>query len=163
MKSFELFFNMLHFSLYKATYRLHLLGTKVNPFLLLGKIPIIKRKFEEQGFTLSHVVNSYMGGYYLTISGGALAFIVFLIVGIISLIINDLFLRPVEFLFLPLSGCMALSYFMCYVFVFQKEKFLYYFNELDKWPRKSRMKLYSISGIFLLVVIAAFVYSLKLI
>ncbi len=44
----ELWLNIVHYCIYKVDYRLHMLSNKLNPFLLLGKIPAVKKKYEEQ-------------------------------------------------------------------------------------------------------------------
>lgn len=81
MEKIELWLNIMHYCLYKVNYKLHLLSNKLNPFLLLGKIPAVKRKFEEQGTSQEEVVNKIWGdkryGFGIMISGGGLAIIVF--------------------------------------------------------------------------------------
>lgn len=77
MEKIELWLNIMHYCLYKVNYKLHLLSNKLNPFLLLGKIPAVKRKFEEQGTSQEEVVNKIWGdkryGFGIMISGGGLA------------------------------------------------------------------------------------------
>ena len=72
----ELWLNIVHYCFNKLDYKLHLLSNKLNPFLLIGKIPAVKRKFEEQGTSQIEVVNKVWGdkryGFSIMLSGGFL-------------------------------------------------------------------------------------------
>ena len=96
---------------------------KLNPFLLIGKIPAVKRKFEEQGTSQVEVVNKVWGdkryGFGIMLSGGALAIIIFLVILSASLIVKSLLNYPVKLSWLPFALCMALAYGVCHFMVFQ--------------------------------------------
>ncbi|WP_158860700.1 hypothetical protein [Lunatibacter salilacus] len=77
----ELWLNIVHYCIYRAENRRYTFFNKLNPFLLLGKIPAVKRKFEEQGTSHKEVVNKiWMDrryGFGIMISGGGLVIIFF--------------------------------------------------------------------------------------
>lgn len=165
MKNLELFLNVIHYCLYKLDYKLHLLSNKVNPFLLLGKIPAIKRKFEERGVTQVEVVNKVWGdkryGFSIMISGGALAIIVFFIFWAMFLVLNNLLNHPFNFSLLSFTVCMTIAYSLCHVLVFQKDKYILYFRQFDKWSNEMKWKYCSIAFLFILGSIVAFIYSFR--
>lgn len=165
MKIFELFLNILHYFLYRIDYRLHLLSNRVNPFLLLGRIPAVKKKFEQRGMNQTEVVNKIWGdkryGFSIVISGGALAIIVFFIVWTIFLMLNNLLKRPFSFSVLPFAVCMSVAYSICHLLVFQKDKYIQYFQQFDKWPNARKWKYFAFSLLFILGSIAFFIYGFR--
>ena len=78
-KKIEIFLNIIHYCMYKVDYKRHLLFNKLNPFVFIGRIPSVKRKFKEQGTTHLEVVNKIWGdkrfGFSILISGGGLVII----------------------------------------------------------------------------------------
>ena len=163
----EFWLNIVHYCFYKLDYKLHLLSNKLNPFLLIGKIPAVKRKFEEQGTSQVEVVNKVWGdkryGFGIMLSGGALAIIIFLVILSASLIVNSLLNYPVKLSWLPFALCMALAYGFCYLMVFQKDKYIKYFKKFDKWTKQEKWKYSLVSMAFIVVVIALFIYSFRFI
>lgn len=61
MDKIESYLNIVHYCLYKAEYRLHLLSNKVNPFWLLAKIPFIKKRHEKMGVDIHQEINKAWG------------------------------------------------------------------------------------------------------
>jgi hypothetical protein len=74
IKKLELWLNIVHYCFYKAEYRRYYWSNKLNPFMLLGKIPAVRRKFEELGTTHKDTVNKVWNdkrfGFGIMISGG---------------------------------------------------------------------------------------------
>ena len=48
----EVFWNILHYFMYKAVYRAHLFFNKINPFMLIHKLPFQKRLYERRGIDI---------------------------------------------------------------------------------------------------------------
>ena len=163
----ELWLNIVHYCFYKLDYKLHLLSNKLNPFLLIGKIPAVKRKFEEKGTSQVEVVNKVWGdkryGFGVMISGGALAISIFLMILSVSLLVNSLLNYPVNLSWQPFSLCMGLAYGICHFLVFQKDKYIKYFKKFDKWTKQEKWK-YSLGSLaFVVTVIVLFIYSFRFI
>jgi hypothetical protein len=134
----------------------------LNPFLLLGKIPAMKRKFEEQGTTQEEVVNKVWGnrryGFGIMISGGGLAILLFFMVWTIFLVLNSRLKHPINFSWLPFAICMGLAYTICHFSVFQKDRYIRYFKKFDKWTRQEKWKYGLLSFAFIVGVIALWIY-----
>lgn len=166
IKRLETLLNIVHYCLYKLDYKLHLLSNKINPFLLLGTIPALKRKFEEQGTTLKAVVNKIWGdkrsGFAIMISGGGFVTIVLMVVWPVFLMLNNLLKQPITFILLPFAICCGLSYLISHFTVFQKDKYILYFKQFDKWPYTQKLKYAIISLAFIVGTIILFIYSFKL-
>lgn len=163
----ELWLNIVHYCIYRVDYKLHLLSNKLNPFLLLGKIPGVKRKFEEQGTSQEEVVNKVWGdkryGFGIMISGGGLAIIVFFIIWTVFLLANSLLKRPMDFSWIPFTICMGLAYGICHFTVFQHDKYIGYFRKFDKWTKQEKWKYGLVSLASIIAVIALFIYSFRFI
>src|SRR5690606_32526814 len=91
VKGIELWLNIVHYCIYKLDYRIHMLSNKLNPFVLIGRIPAVKKKFEEQGTTHLDVVNKVWTdrrfGFGIMISGGVVVIsLSFLIWGLVTVV-----------------------------------------------------------------------------
>lgn len=161
----ELWLNIVHYCIYKVDYKLHLLSNKLNPFLLLGKIPALKRKFEEQGTTQEEVVNKVWSnrryGFGVMVSGGGLAIILFFIVWTIFLLLNSLLKHPINFSWPPFAVCMAIAYAICHLLVFRKDRYIKYFKKFDKWTRQEKWKYGILSFAFIVGVVVLWLYSFR--
>lgn len=160
--------NKLHYCLYLIERKTHLLINKVNPALLLFKIPFIRKKFknnesvDEPGEWFNDFWLNKETGYGLIFIGGWLVTIIFLFLFssvkiIFDLInINELFNA---FYFIVFA---ILSYIICYFTVFKENRYLSYFDTFKYWSlRKKRINvLYSI--LFIIGVITLFFGSLIL-
>lgn len=166
IKRVEIFFNIVHYCLYKLDYKLHLLSNKINPFVLLGTIPAVKRKFKEQGTTLKEVVNKIWGdkryGFSIMISGGAFAVIILMIIWTVFLILNNLLNQPIRYLILPFSICCGLAYLISHFIIFRKDKYLIYFKQFDKRPYNQKIKYAIVSFAFIIGTFILFVFSFNL-
>ncbi len=129
--------------------KLHFLSNKVNPFLLLYKIPYLKRRMkknhgidnplewynkfwtdEKDGHGINFFTSEYLFGIIY------LSFISFGIntIGFIKpKIDSNLFYFIVIFVF-PF----VVTYLICNYLVFKNDKYLKYFNEFKNWTKKER-------------------------
>ncbi len=159
----EILLNIIHYCIYKADNKRHLLSNKINPLAQLGKIPAVKRKLEERGINLDEATNKIWAdkgyGFSILISGAAL--VVFLFVLLVSIfdILNSLFRFPFTNLLYAHVICMGLGYAICHFLVFKKDKYLKYFKQFDKWDKREKWKYGIFSFIFIVFVICIFIYS----
>jgi hypothetical protein len=140
----ELFFNIIHYCLYKADSKRHLLSNKLNPFVLIGKTPAVKKKLEEQGTSLLGVSNKIWGdkryGFSIMISGGGLVITLFLIILAVFDILNGVLLNLIKSSGLPFLFCALLAYTICHYTVFKGDKYLSYFRKFEKWSKTEKWK-----------------------
>ena len=143
MKTIELYLNIVHFCFYKADYKLHLLFNNINPFLLLAKIPFLKRRNERLGINIQKQLNKNFSnknyGYSVTFAGGILlALLFFLFFGVFGLfrkLFTTAILETFHFIFFG-----VLSALVCYVFVFKKNIYIKYFDKFEKWTKEEKRK-----------------------
>lgn len=161
----ELFFNIIHYCLYKADSKRHLLSNKLNPFVFIGKIPAVKKKFEEQGTSLLGVTNKVWGdkryGFSIMISGGALVVsLSFLIWGITtttaSLFDIYFYVKPVHVIVYGVT-----SYAICHFTVFKGDKYLRYFKRFEKWSKADKWKYSLLTFAFVVGSIFFWLYSFR--
>jgi len=165
IEKIELWLNILHYCLYKAESRRHVLSNKLNPFVLLGRIPLIKRKFEEQGTTLldttSKIWTDKRFGFGIMISGGAIViFMTFLLWGLVSTLLGyfDIyFFVKLIYVFIYV----ILSYTLCHFTVFKGDKYIKYFRQLDKRSRSEKWKYALLSLLFVVGSVALWLYSFR--
>jgi len=157
--------NIAHYCLYKADYKFHLLTNKINPFLLLGRMPLLKRRFEEKGTSLVEVVDEVWGnkhyGFGLMLSGGILFSLIFVLVwGIISCLLG--FFKIYFIVEIGYIVAYALvSYMICHLLVFRKGKYLKYFKKLDSRSRSEKWNYALITLLFVIISIAIWLYSFR--
>jgi hypothetical protein len=161
----ELFLNIIHYCMYKADYKMHLFSNKINPFVLLGKIPAVRKKFEEQGTSLLGVTNKIWGdkryGFSIMISGSAIVIcLTFLIWGIVSSISSlfDLYfyIKPLHVVLYAIN-----SYLTCHLTVFKGDKYLKYFKRFSKWSIKEKWLYSLLSFAFVIGSISLWIYSFR--
>ncbi|TJZ63000.1 hypothetical protein FAZ15_01500 [Sphingobacterium olei] len=165
IEKIEIWLNIFHYCIYKADYKLHMLSNKINPFILIGKIPAVKRKFEEQGTTHLDVANKVWTdkrfGFGIMASGGTLAGIVtFLLWGFTSTFFGYL---NVYFLVKPIYvfAYAIFSFILCYCTVFKGDKYVKYFKKLDKRSRKEKWKYALFTLLFVIGSVALWLYSFR--
>lgn len=165
MEKIETWLNIIHYCLYRADSRRHLLSNKLNPFVLIGRVPAVKRKFEEQGTTHLDVVNKIWTdkryGFSIMISGGGLVISLSLIVLAVFDILNSLLKHPVAFSWQPFVICMVLAFAICHFTVFREDKYLKYFKQFDKWTRQEKWKYGLLSFAFIVGSVALWLYSFR--
>ena len=135
IKRIEILLNIIHYCIYRVDYGRHLLSNKLNPLVLIGRIPAIKKKFQEQGTTHMEVVNKIWGdkryGFSIMISGSGLVVALFVMILAVFDISNSLLKNPIKSAWLPFVLCMALAYLICHFSVFQRDKYISYFKQFE--------------------------------
>ncbi len=156
--------NILHFCIYKIHYRAHLFFNRINPFMLIHKLPFQKRRYEKLGIDIKKEMNRAFSdknyGLSIMVSGGAIVGVLFILIMAFALLIIkaasiDIILKPAHFIAFAL-----LSTAICYVFVFKNDKYLEYFECYEKWTKDEKVKYGLFSLIFIVAVVLLFVFSL---
>lgn len=159
----ELFLNIVHYSIFKVDQKLHAFADKINPFLLIGEIPVVKKKFKEQGTSLKEVGDKIWAnkryGFGVLISGGGLTIIVFFILWTIFLTGNHILNYPFSFSWQPFGICIFLAYSFCHLLVFQNDKYLSYFKQFENKSVKEKRNYLIWSLAFAVSSICLFIYS----
>ena len=152
--------NAFYYCLYLIERYLHLAFNKINIFLFLYKIPVIKRRLKKKyGIEnpLEYYNNFFLdkkNGFSLRyVFGLFFAFLLALILTL-SILINRLFDLNIQFEIYYLAIFGVLSYVIHYVFIERNKVYLKYFEEFAKWNnwQKRRNIILSISLISLVVI-----------
>ena len=134
----EDYLNILHFCLYKVHYKLYLVTKRLNPFRLLFKIPIVKRRAERESIDLDLSVDTAFAdkrfGLSTVAAGG------FLWGGIFTFFFSVLMMLKIAISTPLIAGCGIGAGLICYVFVFKQDKYIKYFDKYEKWSGKEKRK-----------------------
>ena len=156
--------NILHYSIYLIHYKLHLLANKINPFRLLHKLPMQKKKYEELGIDIDQEVDSAFSdrnhGLSVLVSGGVLISILFLLIFVLFQLITKLLSIKVVLTTYIFIAFAVLSFMICYIFVFQKSKYLSYFEKFDNWTKQKKNMYVMLSIIFMVLIVFLFFINL---
>ena len=138
----ERFWNIVYYFAYRADYKLHLLSNKINPFVLIHKLPFQKRIYAKMGIDPIEEVNKAFKrpdiGLSSIFSGGLMYILVFLVcfglVNFYSAIIQqELYLQLSHFI-----GFIIVSLVVNYFLLFRHDKYLGYFKEFEKMDRADK-------------------------
>gem|GEM_PF-2049840 len=161
----ELWLNIVHYCIYKVDCWVHKVINKLNPLVLIGRIPAIKRKFEEQGTTHQDVVNKVWTdrrfGFGIMVSGGAIVVgLTFLIWGGISTVLG---LLEVYFLVKPVyvTSYALMSFLICHFLVFRQEKYVRYFKMLDEKSKGEKWAYTLLSLLFIMGSVILWLFSFR--
>jgi uncharacterized protein YacL len=161
----ELFFNIIHYCFYKADCRMHYLLNKINPFVLIGRMPAIKKNLEKQGTNLLDISNKLWEdkryGVSIMLSGGGLVIALFLIILAVFDILNGVSLNPIKSSGLPFLFCAFLAYIICHYTVFKGEKYLRYFKNFEKWSKAEKWKYGLITFFYVAGCIILWIFSFR--
>ncbi|PCH67706.1 MAG: hypothetical protein COC06_10840 [Bacteroidales bacterium] len=162
----ERFWNLIHYFIYRADYQFHLFFNKINPILFIYKLPFAKKHFAKKGIDPVIEVNKAFErpdiGLSSIVSGGAIYGLFFLLCfGIINLfsgiIQKELDLQLYHFIIL-----IILSIIVNYFLVFKQDKYLNYFKEFEKMPKKDKTKWawisFAVSIGILFFTVASFIF-----
>jgi len=153
--------NKIHYSIYRADYKLHLLCNKINPLMLLHKLPFQKRKYEKEGIIIEDELNRAFKRPDFGISslraGSLMNILVFMlcwgteniIYAIWRIIPNDRLYSIIAFV--------ILSLYINYRLLFRKDNYLNYFKKFDGMQMAERIRWSRITGI---VVLSIFLYTI---
>lgn len=141
----EKYLNILHYCFYIIDYKMHLLANKINPFRLLRRIPLVKRRAEQQGIDLEEVNNNLFGdkrfGVSISVAGGALGGTLLTLMFSFNTVLYALLKMPnfpYSNFFVFIFVC--ISYLILYLFVTRNDKYLKYFKKYEKWTKRERYR-----------------------
>ena len=156
--------NTFNYSIYLILKKFDYLFNKVNPVLLLYKIPFIKKYHEKNGWNpyreRAKIWNDKKNGFNIWIAEGILMGVIFGILIGTFMVINNLlnFYEYVpKFYYIVFAG---LSLYTCYLFVFKKDKYLGYFKQYERWTKNQKRKYVLISFLAIIATIAYFFMGL---
>jgi hypothetical protein len=159
----ERFWNIVHYSVYRADYKLHLLFNKINPLRLLFKLHHSKRNFEKLGVDPMNALNEAFKRPDIGISsiraGGFMYILVFLICfGLVNIFCGlsqiSIRLRLYHFMIFVIAS-LVVNYFL----LFQQKKYLAYFKEFEKMPKEEKKKWALLSSLAIIGIILFFIGS----
>ncbi len=164
IKKIELIWNIIHYFVHKADYRLHLLFNKINPFLLIHKIPFQKRIYERKGINIfEDIDNSFKNPKYglSSIRAGGIMFglSIFISVFIFCILtsLNKKYLPDAFFFILP-----VLFGVFTYGLLFYKDKYLAYFKIFETKTRVWKKKWAWISFAIIMVIILLLILGVNI-
>jgi hypothetical protein len=156
--------NILHFCIYKIDFKLTRLFNKVNPFMLIHKLPFQKRRYEKLGIDINEVMNKAYGdkryGQSIMFSGGAIMGILFLLIMALVLLVIKMANLNITLTTPHFIVFTSISVAICYLLVFRDDKYLRYFKLYEKLPRNTKVKYGWFSLIFTVTVLLLFILSL---
>jgi hypothetical protein len=158
----ERFWNIIHYFVYKTDYKFHLLFNKINPFVLIHKLPFQKRIYEKKGINIRNEINKAFRNPNIGISiiraGGFMHILVFLTCfGVINffsgLIQQELNLKLYHFIII-LFITLLVNYFL----LFKQKKYRNYFKQFETMPVGVKKKWAWIS---FLVIVCILIFSIS--
>jgi len=156
--------NILHYSIYLIHYKLHLIANRLNPFRLLHKLPFQKKKYEELGINIDQEVNSAFSnkdyGLSVLVSGGILISVLFLLIFILFQLITTLLNIKVILTTYIFIAFAVLSFVICYIFVFRKNKYISYFQKFNSRTKQQKNTYVILSVFFMALIIYLFFINL---
>jgi hypothetical protein len=147
--------NQLFYFIHISVRRIHLFSNKINPVLLLFKIPILKKRMRNK-FGIENPMenwneqwNNDENGLGLMFSQSYLVLIfVFILIGFEILLLRNFDFNMNHDNYLWILYLLP-SYLLCYFLVFKNNKYLNYFEKYKSWSKveKRRNDILSIAFI----------------
>jgi len=160
--------NVLYFCLYLTERTMHFTFNKINIFLLLYKVPFIKKRMKNKYGTEKPL--EYYNDFFLNKEYGfSQRFVFGVFFGIILVILltfciltNKLFQLNLGFenYYLIILG--IISYIFSHILVFKNKTYLEYFEKFEKWSLIRKRVNVFLSFIFIILVFLSLIGSLKI-
>lgn len=161
MNRMEYYINVLHFVIYKGDYKAHKLFERINPLMLIHKLPFQKRKYEKERIDIYKELDEAFKDPVAGISSmraGGITGLLFMIIGGSLFIITDKKLDDrlddlLMFVFMLPFGLVFYYNVLC------RDKYLKYFESFEKKPADKKrlwawMSFAVIVGIFSLLALS---------
>lgn len=156
--------NILHYCIYKMDYKLRLLFNRVNPFMLIHKLPFQKKRYEKLGININKEMNKVFSnrryGLSIIVAGGGVVSILFILLMAITLTLIKIANLDVRLSAIHFTFFVLVSWLVCHFLVFKADKYLSYFDEYESWTKTKKKKYAWSSLLFIIGVIGFFVWSL---
>ena len=165
----EKLLNILHYCFYLIDVKLHFLSNKINPFVHLGNIPFLKRRIKKQGIdnpkeyiieTVNDVWTNKENGFSIWTSGGVLGGSFAVVLFSLILIAEEIYSFELPEKSIVILILVIPSYLVLEIFIWRKDKYLKYFDEFEKWSKKTKRRNVLLSFGYLIGVIIFFFWSL---
>ena len=159
--------NILYYCLYLIERTMHFAFNKINIFLLLYKIPFIKKRMKNK-YEIENPLEYYNDFWTNKKDGFNQNFIYGAILGIVSvtlltfcILTNKLFELNLYFEMYYLIILVIFSYLICYFLIFKNDTYLDYFEKFENWSLKRKRVNIFLSFLFIISVFTALILILK--
>lgn len=164
MYSFKNSINILHYCFYIMICKFNLISDVFNPLAYLHKIPFIKRRHEKLGVNFNKEINKAYNdkdfGISIMYAGGYLLGLIFILLMGLVLTVGNLFGVNLNLNYLYFGFFFIASHFICYFFIFRKDKYLQYFIKYESWTKQEKRIYILLSILFSVAVIFLFFTNL---
>ena len=160
--------NALYFCLYLTERTMHFAFNKINIFLLLYKIPFIKRRMKNK-YGIENPLEYYNDfflnkeyGFSQRFVFGAFFGIILVILLTFCILTNKLFQLNLDFenYYLIILGIIA--YMVSNLLVYKNDTYLDYFEKFEKWSLSIKRVNVFLSIIFIILVFLSLIWSLNI-
>ena len=160
--------NALYFCLYLTERTMHFAFNKINIFLLLYKIPFIKRRMKNK-YGIENPLEYYNDfflnkeyGFSQRFVFGAFFGIILVILLTFCILTNKLFQLNLDFenYYLIILGIIA--YMVSNLLVYKNDTYLDYFEKFEKWSLSRKRVNVFLSIIFIILVFLSLIWSLNI-
>ena len=141
----ERFWNIVHYFAYLMNCKMQLAFNKINPGLLIHKLPFLKKYYKKKGIDPVKIFNDVYKrpdwGFNITFAG----ILMYSLLGILFFGLQFLYQAYVEkydfklFIIIFIIGWIV-SYVISHILLFHADKYLEYFKEFDKKTHKWKVK-----------------------
>jgi len=156
--------HFIFFSLYKLDYKLHLLFNKINPILLIYKIPVIDRYYKKKGISLIERLNHVYSNKNFGFSVFSAFYIIhtFLCCILFTIIILLLLLFQIKIEFEPFWVVIIMIFAIClnYFLLLKTEQYKESFIEFETENSEKLKKYHVLNYVLIIISFIAFYYSL---
>ena len=161
MKKIELIWNIVYYFVWKFDYKAHLFFNKINPFMLLHKLPFQRRMYERKGINIYNEINYAFKNprYGLSIMrSGSFMFILSMLIGLeVFCIIQSIYAKKYLSTYVFIISALPFIVFTYFLLIY-KDKYLIYFKEFEVKSKAWKTKWGFISfGIVLTIILLVFI------
>lgn len=159
----ERFWNLIHYFVYKAHYKSHLIFNKINPVFYFYNLPFAKRHFEKKGINPVNEVNKAFKrvdfGLSSLFAGGFMNTLVLVIfLGLLN-IYSGLVQQKLNLNLFDYILTIGISLIINYHLLFKHDKYIAYFKEFDKMEIDKKRKCFWTGLLVLLGILLYFIGS----
>jgi len=164
MKKIEYYINIIHYIIYKTDFQFHKWFEKINPIMLVNKLPFQKRMYQRKGIDIHKELDETFANPKFGISsirsGGLIGILGVLVGGTIYFLVQGFYGDDLN----PLFGFLFMAPILGFIYysVLHKDKYLQYFKEFDKKTMQWKKKWMWMTLCIILFVILSFIGSICL-
>lgn len=140
----ERFWNIVHYFVYKFDYKLHLIFNKINPVYYFYKLPFAKKHFEKMGIDPVVEVNKAFKRPEVGISsiraGGFMYILIFLVCFGLVNSFSEITQQGINLKLYHFIIFIVISLLVNQLLLFRGKRYLIYFDEFEKMPKRLKRK-----------------------